>query len=360
MTPRCRLQAATRCSGYISERYSQSDGTYRSNKADEAYPTYLAEICKEGGKGGDLIFPIKKRPKSRGGDWTFEVSCLARPKISGSVWRVGHDAAKPCTNTYEPLYLAICPNETFPSGWDAAQVQKCILYNLKANRERVMAAKEIKKGSSSSASLGVEEEEGEEAEPDPTSSAGAEVEGEDEIINEDINPNDLEKNLGVITAASDDELAAYERKYEPYFLTWKHMGIMSGTPSPFLVYQPVTRDTDTRKDQRSEADERDQADAKDILKKSGGVDLTSGDERARREIFQLATQRSAHEQKSITFEREQAKELIQTLKDLSYSDTSEEMVSAKADLMASMRKRPRSIEDITAELMGSNKGSGSK
>ena len=360
MSPRCRLQAATRCSAYISERHSTSDGTYRANKADDVYPTYLAEACKEGGKGGDLIFPIKKRPKAKGGDWTFEVSCATRPKMSGSVWRVGHEAAKPCTNTYEPLYLAICPKEIYPSGWDAAQVQKCMLYNLKANRDRVMAAKEKQKGSSSSAAQGLEEEEGEEAEPDPTSSAGAEVEGEDDVINSDFNPNDLEKNLSVITAASDDELAEYERKYEPYFLTWKRMGIMSGDPSPFLVYQPVTRDTDTRKDQRNEGDERDQADAREIMKKSGAVDLTSGEERARREIFQLATQRSSHEQKSITFESEQAKELIKTLKDLSYPDTSEEMVAAKADLMASMRKRPRSIEDITAELMGSNKGSGSK
>ena len=56
-----------------------STDSYRVDVAAAMYASQLKKICGEGGTGGIVDFPVKKRPPRSGGDWDFAASAERRP-----------------------------------------------------------------------------------------------------------------------------------------------------------------------------------------------------------------------------------------------------------------------------------------
>ena len=81
-----------------------STDTYRVDVAAAMYASQLKKICGEGGTGGIVDFPVKKRPPRSGGDWDFAASAERRPLNKDSIYKKGKDAVKVALNRYSPLY----------------------------------------------------------------------------------------------------------------------------------------------------------------------------------------------------------------------------------------------------------------
>ena len=119
-----RVQIAALALAAAQERHPQSSGKYRLEVIAEEYPKQMKFVCSESHPGGALIFPVKRRSQSDGGDWTAETSAARRIENPKSIMNQGTDAFKVANNRYNPLHRMTLVNGALPSGWDLDQVAK--------------------------------------------------------------------------------------------------------------------------------------------------------------------------------------------------------------------------------------------
>ena len=330
----------------------------------------MKKICGEAGTGagGKMPFPVKQRKEREGGDWTFNRSLEVRPQIAGSVYKRGHAAATPASNTYEPLYKAVCVGGKPPSGWDNENVIRCMLYNLRRHHEHrqevAKAAKASRSASASSARAGgkqrakADEEETESEEEEEEEEAG----GDDtEVVEvEPVGPMDLanlEKDVSTLESVAMEDLWKYASSHEPFFLAWTKMGILGrDPPSPFLTLQPKPSldGTDTRSAHREATKSRQQERAAAV---ADGTSLAGAEARAGREVTEIATRVVEAERKAIQFEIAAAREKLLLLKDMEAAPT--EIQAAQRELLAALQKKPRLIPEVEQEMKAGHQGGSS-
>ena len=126
------------CLAAACERHSTSSETYRITKCEELWPDMMQKYFGKDGKGGELTFPVKKRGKAQGGDWTYEKSVTMRPTMEGSIYRMAMMAANVSRNKFEPLLKHfLVAGGPYLSGWQVEDVVFAMMYNLKASSDRM-------------------------------------------------------------------------------------------------------------------------------------------------------------------------------------------------------------------------------
>ena len=186
------LQAAVAAATYANERYSASGETYRVQEAAKEYASQLEKLCGKNGVGGDIDFPVKKRGKAQGGDWTYLISVARRPLKPKALYQQAKKAAAWSMNTFVPLMKKLCVSEhDLPSGWNPEQYEHAMLYNLYKAYEKKAAAKakarEAKKAAAAAAAAGAAEGEGEDA---VEGEEAEEAEGEEAVDGDGVDGGD--------------------------------------------------------------------------------------------------------------------------------------------------------------------------